>query len=65
MTQWLEGFALALVLEGLLPLIFPKIWRDVVTKIAKMTDGQIRFLGLCTAFSGVLTWVFISEFRGI
>jgi len=50
----LSAFALMLVVEGLLPLINPLMWRQVFTRVLAMTDGQIRFIGLSSIVSGVL-----------
>ena len=55
MTVWLMGaLALMLVLEGLLPFLSPKKWRQVFEKAVTMSDGQIRFLGLSCMLAGLL-----------
>ena len=55
MTDWLLGaLALMLVLEGLLPFLSPKKWRQVFEKAVTMSDGQIRFLGLSCMLVGLL-----------
>jgi uncharacterized protein len=41
-----------LLLEGLLPLIHPKGWRDFVSQILARGDGQIRFYGLLCVLAG-------------
>lgn len=43
-----------LVIEGLLPLINPTMWRQVFARMLGMTDGQIRFVGLSSILVGVL-----------
>ncbi len=50
----LAGLAVMLVLEGLLPFLSPATWRSVFEKATKMTDGQIRFVGLTSMLIGVL-----------
>ena len=50
----LGAFALMLVGEGLLPLISPASWRSVFERALKMSDGQIRFLGMASLVSGLL-----------
>ena len=53
-TDLLFGaFALMLVVEGLLPFISPVKWRGVFERAMRMTDGQIRFLGLCSMVAGI------------
>ena len=37
--SFLAACALVLVLEGLLPLIAPRIWRDVFTRVTQLSDG--------------------------
>ena len=50
----LMAFALMLVLEGLLPFIAPRAWRDTFRRITELADGQIRFLGLTSIVVGLL-----------
>ncbi len=50
----LGAFALMLVGEGLLPLISPASWRSVFERALKMSDGQIRFLGMASLVAGLL-----------
>ena len=48
------GFALMLVIEGILPFVSPRIWRDAFRRFIEMTDGQIRFAGLASMLAGLL-----------
>ncbi len=48
-----QALALLLVPEGLLPLISPSGWRRVVEQILGMSNGQIRFFGLCSIAVGL------------
>jgi uncharacterized protein len=50
--------ALMLVCEGLLPFLSPTTWREVFSKAMRMSDGQIRFLGLSSMLVGLLLLVF-------
>jgi uncharacterized protein YjeT (DUF2065 family) len=43
-----------LVLEGLLPFFSPQAWRQVFERATRMSDGQIRFIGLSSMLAGVL-----------
>ena len=54
---WLGAAALALVFEGLLPLINPGAWRRVFQRAVQLSDGQIRFLGLSSVACGGLLLV--------
>ena len=44
--------ALVLVLEGLLPLLAPRLWRDTFRRITELSDGQLRFIGLTSLLAG-------------
>ena len=50
----LGAFALMLVFEGVLPFISPAAWRAVFERATKLSDGQIRFIGLTSMVIGVL-----------
>ena len=52
--------ALMMVVEGLLPFFSPAAWRSVFERALRMSDGQIRFLGLASMLIGLalllLSW---------
>jgi uncharacterized protein YjeT (DUF2065 family) len=50
----LLAFALMLVIEGLLPFLAPRIWRETFRRVTEMSDGQIRFIGLSSMLIGVV-----------
>jgi uncharacterized protein len=45
--------ALVLVFEGILPFLSPTVWRQVFERALKMSDGQIRFIGLSSMSLGL------------
>jgi len=47
------GFALMLVIEGILPFTAPRFWREAFRRITELTDGQLRFAGLASMVTGV------------
>jgi uncharacterized protein YjeT (DUF2065 family) len=51
---WLIALGLMLVLEGIMPFLFPAEWRETLRKVAQFQDGQVRFLGLTLMMSGLL-----------
>lgn len=53
-TTFLLAFALMLIIEGLLPFLAPKLWRDTFRRITQLSDGQIRFFGLTSMLIGML-----------
>ena len=44
-----------LLFEGVIPFFFPKQWRETFNRITRMSDGQIRFLGLIALLCGLAT----------
>ena len=54
MSFWLAGLAMMLVIEGLMPLLFPALWRDSFSKLIGLRDGQLRFVGLTATLCGLL-----------
>lgn len=52
-TLW-TALALVFIIEGLTPFLFPKQWKEAFLKIAMLTEGQIRFVGLAAVLAGVL-----------
>lgn len=50
----LGALALMLVFEGLLPFLSPRLWREMFARVLRMSDGQIRFIGLSSMIAGLL-----------
>lgn len=57
---WGLALGMMLVFEGLLPLLVPGAWREMVQRIAAFEDGQIRFVGLLAVGSGLLVMMVFS-----
>ncbi len=49
------AFALVLVVEGVLPLLAPRLWRDSFAKLVALSDGQLRFVGLASIIVGLIS----------
>ena len=60
-TTLLMALALMLVIEGLLPFLAPKLWRETFRRLLQLTDGQIRFFGLTSMIAGLLL-LFIARY---
>lgn len=56
----LLAFALMLVLEGMLPFVAPRVWRDVFRRVTEMNDGQLRFVGLTSMLIGLALALVVS-----
>ena len=50
----LLAFALMLVIEGLLPFLAPRVWRETFRRVTELSDGQIPFIGLSSMLIGVV-----------
>ena len=48
------AFGLMLVLEGMLPLLAPGMWRQTFQRMIAMNDGQLRFIGLASMLGGLI-----------
>jgi hypothetical protein len=55
------ALALMLVIEGLLPFFSPGVWRQVFERATRMSDGQIRFLGLSSILIGLVLLTFVQS----
>lgn len=54
LSYWLIGLALMLIIEGIVPFLFPAMWRDTFRKLVLLTDGQLRFVGVSAMLAGLL-----------
>jgi len=53
MNSLLAAFGLVLVLEGILPFLTPRLWRDAFRKMLELSNGQLRFMGLLSMLAGL------------
>lgn len=61
MTEVLwKAMAMMLVLEGLLPLLFPGLWRRVMGDLLRLKDGQLRFYGMAGVLCGLVFLALLS-----
>ncbi|HTI47174.1 MAG TPA: DUF2065 family protein [Casimicrobiaceae bacterium] len=56
-----SSLALVLVLEGILPLVAPRVWRDSFRRLTELTDGQLRFVGLAALATGLIALVVLQH----
>lgn len=50
----LLALALMLVIEGLLPFVAPRVWRETFRRATELADGQLRFIGLASISVGLM-----------
>lgn len=60
MNLLMMALALVLVLEGLMPFLNPGGWRRIFEQVTRLSDGQIRFLGLSSMLVGLLLLYFLA-----
>lgn len=58
-TLW-AALALVLVIEGLMPFLSPGGWRRMFMQVLTLSDGQIRFFGMCAVLLGLLLLALLS-----
>ncbi|MFV3412716.1 DUF2065 domain-containing protein [Pseudomonas nitroreducens] len=49
-----KAFCLLLVLEGLLPFLYPRGWRDAVSGLGRLGDRSLRLIGLGSMLLGIV-----------
>ena len=59
-SSLLIGFALMLVLEGVIPFVAPAAWRETFSRLIRMADGQIRFVGFASMLAGLVILIVFS-----
>ncbi|MCP4789521.1 MAG: DUF2065 domain-containing protein [Gammaproteobacteria bacterium] len=54
----LVAFSLMLVIEGILPFLYPQRWRRLVVQMAQISNANMRVLGLLSMLLGLaLLWL--------
>lgn len=48
------GFCLMLILEGIIPFLYPQRWRGLVQQLALISDRSLRVMGLCSMLLGLV-----------
>ncbi len=59
-TLW-AALAMLLILEGLLPFVAPRFWRETFRKLVELSDGQLRFVGLASIALGALSLMLVNH----
>ncbi|MGA8202870.1 MAG: DUF2065 domain-containing protein [Woeseiaceae bacterium] len=53
-TEILTAVALVLVIEGMLPFVRPGRYKQLVAQIVRLSDNQLRTVGLVSMIVGLL-----------
>ena len=52
--QLLIGFCMLLILEGILPFVYPQRWRGLVQQLALVSNRALRVTGFLSMMAGVI-----------
>ena len=55
----LGALALMFVIEGVLPFFSPARWRAVFERALRLSDGQLRFMGISSMVCGLVMLCFV------
>ncbi len=47
------GFCLMLILEGIIPFLYPQRWRNLVQQLALVSNKSLRMIGLASMLLGL------------
>ena len=50
----LAAFALYLVIEGVLPFLDPRGWREAIARLGSLSDRALRLMGLGSMAAGLI-----------
>ena len=53
-ASFVIALGLVLILEGIVPLILPGVWKETFRRIIGLEDGQLRFIGLMAVVAGTM-----------
>ena len=59
MPELWAALAIVMILEGALPFVAPRLWRETFIKLIGLSDGQIRFVGLIAIVIGVIALLLV------
>ncbi len=54
MQQLGIAFSLMLILEGIIPFLYPRKWRNLVSRLSEIDNRQLRIAGLASMLLGLL-----------
>lgn len=48
------AFCLVLIIEGILPFLYPQRWRALVEQLSEISNSSLRMMGLISMLLGVV-----------
>jgi uncharacterized protein len=61
-ASFVIALGLVLILEGIVPLVFPSMWKEAFRRILGLEDGQLRFIGLMAVVAGTMVLLAMHAF---
>ncbi|MGZ8811653.1 MAG: DUF2065 domain-containing protein [Thermoanaerobaculia bacterium] len=61
MPELWAALAIVMILEGALPFVAPRLWRETFIKLVGLSDGQIRFIGLIAILLGIVALLLVRD----
>lgn len=61
MPELWAALAIVMILEGALPFVSPRRWRDAFSRLVALSDGQIRFVGLIAILLGIAALLLVRD----
>jgi uncharacterized protein len=61
-ASWIAAVGMVLFIEGAIPVLFPKQWRETMRRLTALSDGQLRFIGLFAVLSGMVILTLVDLF---
>ncbi len=52
--QLAVAFCLMLVIEGIMPFLYPRRWREMVRMLSEIDDNTMRMMGLFSMLTGTV-----------
>ncbi|CCG88630.1 DUF2065 domain-containing protein [Erwinia piriflorinigrans] len=59
-TVWM-ALGLVLILEGVGPMLSPRLWRRIIISMARMPDGLLRRIGGGLVVAGVVIYYMLTR----
>ena len=59
-TALISALALVLIIEGILPFMFPRFWQKMMSEATLLTEKQLRLMGLASISIGLAILMFFT-----
>lgn len=57
-TVMISAIAMVFILEGVLPFLFPNMWRKMMAQATELNESHLRLIGLTSMIIGlVILWL--------